>query len=115
MGSTAFEKHYRVRELATLWGVSPKTVTRIFADEPGVLRLANDKPSKRKYATLSIPESVALRVHESLGNQTLQTTFAERNPVRIVRLSNLDAGVSRKPRNVVTPKASQLLSRGDSL
>ena len=43
---------------------------------------------------LSIAENgAALRVHESLGNQTLQTMFAERNPVRIVRLSNLDAGV----------------------
>lgn len=98
MGSTAFEKHYRVRELAAIWGVSPKTVTRIFADEAGVLRLVNDAPGKRKYATLSIPESVALRVHERLGNQPLQTTLVESHPVRILRLSDLHAGVSRKPR-----------------
>lgn len=112
MESTAFEKHYRVRELATLWRVSPKTVTRIFADEAGVLRLANDATGKRKYATLSIPESVALRVHERLGNQPLQATLAESHPVRIVRLSDLHAGVSRKQRNVMKPKVGQALSHG---
>src|SRR5579871_5431960 len=30
MGSFAFERHYRVKELAALWGLSPKTLTRIF-------------------------------------------------------------------------------------
>ncbi len=59
MGSIAFEKHYRIRELAGLWGLSAKTVTRIFADEAGVIRVANDGTCKRKYATLEIPESVA--------------------------------------------------------
>ena len=63
MASFAFEKHYRVKELAGIWGLSPKTVTRLFADEPGVIRVANDVTGKRKYATLSIPESVASRVH----------------------------------------------------
>ena len=48
MGSFAFEKHYRVKELAGLWGLSPKTVTRIFADEPGVIRVAKDGTAKRK-------------------------------------------------------------------
>src|SRR5687767_1252203 len=111
MGSTAaFEKHYRVRELAVLWGVSPRTVTRIFADEPGVLRLGNDATGKRKYAILSIPESVALRVHERLGSQPLQAPIAEHHPIRIVRLSDLHAGVSRKPRNAVRPKLGQAIS-----
>src|SRR5712672_466975 len=69
MGSFAFEKHYRVKELAGIWGLSAKTVTRMFAEEAGVIRVANAGTGKRKYATLSIPESVALRVHERLGNQ----------------------------------------------
>ena len=87
MGSFAFEKHYRVKELAALWGLSPKTVTRIFADEAGVVRVANDGTTKRKYATLSIPESVASRVHERLGNATMLETV-ERAPVRIIRLAD---------------------------
>jgi AraC-like DNA-binding protein len=39
MGSFAFEKHYRVKDLAGLWGLSAKTVARIFADEAGVIRV----------------------------------------------------------------------------
>ena len=69
MASFAFEKHYRVKELAGIWGLSAKTVTRMFAEEDGAIRVANAGTGKRKYATLSIPESVALRVHERLGNQ----------------------------------------------
>lgn len=93
MGSFAFEKHYRVKELAGLWGLSPKTVTRIFADEAGVIRVANDGATKRKYSTLSIPESVASRVHERLGNATVPVTV-EKARVRIIRLA--DAADARR-------------------
>jgi len=109
MCSFAFEKHYRVRELASLWGLSSKTVARIFADEAGVIRIANEGTGKRKYATLSIPESVALRVHERLGNQPFQASLAGGHPLRIIRLSDLDAGMSEKTRNVIklhSPKKS---------
>lgn len=83
MASFAFEKHYRVKELAVIWGLSPKTVSRLFADEPGVIRVANDLTltGKRKYATLSIPESLASRVHEQLG--TPATGQAENHSARV--------------------------------
>jgi hypothetical protein len=113
MGSFAFEKHFRVRELAGLWGLSAKTVTRIFADEGGVIRIANDGAGKRKYATLSIPESVALRVHERLGNQPLQPTLAGGHPLRVIRLGDLHAGVSQKPRHVIKLKSDQQLARNE--
>ncbi len=103
--STAFEKHYRVKELAGLWSLSPKTITMLFANEPGVIHVASDFSTKRKYATLSIPESVALRVHERLGQQPLQAALAGVNPLRVVHLRDLDAGVPKKPRNVVKLKA----------
>ena len=106
MGSFAFEKHYRVKELAGIWGLSAKTVARMFAEEDGVIRVANDGTGKRKYATLSIPESVALRVHERLGNQPFQATLAGGHPLRIIRLGDLHAGVSKKPRNVLKLKPS---------
>ena len=96
MGSFAFEKHYRVKELAGLWGLSPKTVTRIFADEAGVVRVANDVTAKRKYATLSIPESVASRVHERLGHAPTPEPV-EIRPIRIVRLGDgVDAHEARR-------------------
>src|ERR1700733_1424263 len=101
MGSFAFEKHYRVKELAALWGLSPKTVTRIFAEEAGVIRVANEGINKRKYATLSIPESVALRVHEKLGHQSQEETHLRPHLSRIIRLRDVNTEMSRKPRSVI--------------
>jgi hypothetical protein len=100
MSSAALEKHYRVRELAALWGFSDNTIIRMFACEPGVVRLESGG-GRRKYTTLSIPESVALRVHERLSQESLQAQLSAGNPVRVIRLRDFDAGVAKKPRNVL--------------
>jgi hypothetical protein len=113
MDSFAFEKHYRVSELAALWRLSTKTVTRMFSKEAGVIRVAHDRTSKRKYVTLSIPASVALRVHERLGNQPFQSTLAGGHPLRIIRLGDLHAGMSKKPRNVLKLKPGQQFAHGE--
>jgi len=42
MSSVALEKHFRVRELAALWGFSDNTVIRLFESEAGVIRLESD-------------------------------------------------------------------------
>jgi hypothetical protein len=107
MSSIAFEKHYRVKDLALLWGLSSKTLTRIFADEVGVIRIENIGAGKRKYATLSIPESVASRVHERLGKQALQPTLPRSHPLRVIRLSDLDTGVPKKTRHILQRNALQ--------
>jgi AraC-like DNA-binding protein len=104
MGSFAFEKHYRVKELAGLWGLSPKTVSRIFAEEAGVIRITNDGTTKRKYATLSIPESVASRVHQKLGNQPFSDSSQATQEVRIIRLGNIDSARPDKGRTVIRLK-----------
>ena len=106
MSCTALEKHYRVRELSSLWGFSDNTIIRIFASEPGVIRLESGA-RRRKYTTLSIPESVALRVHERLGHEPFQPQLAAANPLRIIRLSDLHAGVAKKPRNILKLKTGQ--------
>ena len=98
------ERHYRVQELATLWGLSKNTITRLFSDEIGVLCLSNQGTGKRKYATLAIPESVVSRVHERFRNQPLQAGLARTNPFGIIRLRDLNAGVSQKPRNIIKLK-----------
>jgi len=95
MSGTAMEKHYRVRELASLWGFSDNTIIRLFTAEPGVIRLESDA-GRRKYTTLSIPESVALRVHERLSQESLQTHFAAGNPLRVIRLRDFDTSSLRK-------------------
>ena len=64
----ATERHYTVRELAATWKLSPNTVTRIFRDEPGVLKLGRDgaRRGHRTHVTLRIPESVVQRVYRRL-------------------------------------------------
>ena len=108
MNSAALEKHYRVRELAALWGFSDNTIIRMFATEPGVVRLESGA-GRRKYTTLSIPESAALRVHERLSRVSLQAQLSAGNPLRVTRLRDLDAGVGKKPRNILKLKSGHKL------
>ena len=112
MSSAALEKHYRVRELAALWGFSDNTIIRMFASEPGVVRLESGA-GRRKYTTLSIPQSVALRVHERLSQESLQAQVSAGNPVRVIRLRDLDAGVAKKPRTVLKLKSGEEIANGE--
>ena len=62
----AFERHYRPKDLAAVWGLDESTVRRLFQDEPGVLKIGRSgrRDGKRDYVSIRIPESVAARVHE---------------------------------------------------
>lgn len=63
----ASEKHYSVSELASLWGLSERTIRRMFENEPGVLCWgSSESRNKRGYKTLRVPETVMLRVHRQL-------------------------------------------------
>jgi AraC-like DNA-binding protein len=63
----ALERHYSVLELAQMWGLSEKTIRRIFNNEPGVVKWGHDEGRfKRGYVTLRIPESVIQRVHRRM-------------------------------------------------
>jgi hypothetical protein len=54
-------------ELGQLWGLSEKTIRRMFADEPGVVKWGYEEGRfKGAYMTLRIPESVVQRVHRRL-------------------------------------------------
>jgi transcriptional antiterminator len=60
----ALERHYTVGEIAKMWGLSEKTVRRMFEDEDGVLQWGvSEQRHRRGYITMRIPESVLLRVH----------------------------------------------------
>jgi hypothetical protein len=63
---TPFEKHYRIGELAQLWGLGRETVRQIVCREPDVLKIRMGR--KRAHTTYSIPESVARRLHTRLLN-----------------------------------------------
>lgn len=63
----ALERHYSVGEIVKLWGLSAKTVRRIFADEPDVILWGHEEERfKRAYRTLRVPESVLQRVHRRI-------------------------------------------------
>jgi plasmid maintenance system antidote protein VapI len=68
----AEDRHYTVKELAEAWHVSPNTVRRFFAEEPGVMKFTatslSRNPRKRHMVQLRIPRRVALRVHARLSN-----------------------------------------------
>ena len=102
----ALEKHYRVRELASLWGFSDNTIIRLFAAEPGVIRLESGTV-KRKYTTLSIPESVAFRVHQRLGSKPLQANLSASNSLRVIHLRDLQGGVPKHTRKILKLHAAK--------
>jgi AraC-like DNA-binding protein len=63
----SFERHYSIHEISELWGLSQRTLRRIFEREPGVVELSNHRSRlKRTYVTRRIPESVLRRVHRKL-------------------------------------------------
>jgi hypothetical protein len=63
------DKHYSVREVASLLNLSDDKVRRLFQDEPGVLVIGDQsRKSKRRYTTLRIPESVLERVLRRFSN-----------------------------------------------
>lgn len=106
--SVALERHYRTKDLAELWGFSYHTIINLFEHEPGVLRLqSRNDTTRRKYITLSIPASVAARVHErlSLSHQSLQSPRSTARPLRVIRLRDLHRRVPQKDLNVLKLKA----------
>ena len=66
LDGTAFEKHYRVGDLAELWGLGRETVRKIVCTESGVVKIRMGR--KKAHTTYSVPESVALRIHTRLLN-----------------------------------------------
>jgi hypothetical protein len=78
----------------------------MFAEEADVIRVANTGTGKRKYATISIPESVAARVHERLRNQSLQENRQYAQPAGVIRIRDVAAAVSGTRHTVVKLRPS---------
>ena len=61
--SSADTAFHTVAQIATMWNLSPDTIRRWFADEPGVITMGDDHPrGKRRRVTLRIPKEVLERV-----------------------------------------------------
>jgi hypothetical protein len=66
------ERHYTVDELGKAWHMSPRTLRKWFAGEPGVIQFGAgklNKSRKRVHVSLRIPESVARRVYRRMTNR----------------------------------------------
>lgn len=64
--NAAFERHYRIGELAETWQLGRETVRLLVKDEPGVIRIRLGR--KKVHTIYSVPESVAVRIHTRLLN-----------------------------------------------
>ena len=61
----AFEQHFTVSKLATLWGYHADTIRVWFRDEPGCLVHVHHETCHggRRYTSIRVPQSVAERVY----------------------------------------------------
>lgn len=62
----AFERHYRIGELAGIWKLGRETVRLLVKDEDGVIKVRLGR--KKAQTIYSVPESVAKRIHTRLLN-----------------------------------------------
>jgi hypothetical protein len=62
----AFERHYRIGELAARWQLGRETVRLLVKDERGVIKIRLGR--KKAHTIYSVPESVAVRIHTRLLN-----------------------------------------------
>ena len=60
----AFERHYRIGELAEMWKLGRETVRVLVKDEDGVIKVRLGR--KKAQTVYSVPESVAKRIHTRL-------------------------------------------------
>jgi hypothetical protein len=64
--NTTFEKHYRISDLARLWGLGRETVHKLVKEDPGVIKIRMGR--KKAHTIYSVPESAAQRIHTRLLN-----------------------------------------------
>ena len=62
----AFERHYRIGELAAKWQLGRETVRLLVKGEHGVIKIRLRR--KKAHTIYSVPESVAVRIHTRLLN-----------------------------------------------
>jgi hypothetical protein len=62
----AFERHYRIGELAEMWQLGRETVRLLVKDERGVIKIRLGR--KKAHTIYSVPQSVAARIHTRLLN-----------------------------------------------
>jgi hypothetical protein len=57
------ERHYTISELAEKWNLSAEFVRQILRGEPGVTEWVRQRPGRRRYRVIRVPQSVAERLY----------------------------------------------------
>lgn len=57
------ERHFTINELAAMWNLSGEFVRQLVQHEQGVTEWVRQRPGRRRYRVLRIPQSVAERVY----------------------------------------------------
>jgi hypothetical protein len=57
------ERHFTVRELASMWRLSREFVRQVVQHEAGVTEWVRQQPGRRRYRVLRVPQSVAERLY----------------------------------------------------
>jgi len=65
--NSAFERYYRITELARMWGLGRETVRKLVKDDPEVIKIRMGR--KKAHTIYSVPESAASRIHTRLSRQ----------------------------------------------
>jgi hypothetical protein len=64
--NATFERHYRIGDLARIWGLGRETVRKLVKDDPGVVKVRMGR--KKAHTIYSVPVSAAQRIHTRLLN-----------------------------------------------
>ena len=62
----AFERHYRIGDLARMWRLGRETIRKLVKDDPEVIKIRLGR--KKSHTIYSVPESAARRIHTRLVN-----------------------------------------------
>ena len=97
------ERHFTIHELSKMWHFSVEFVRQIVKDEPGVTEWVRQRPGKRRYRVLRVPQSVVERagragpaggggggLFPSTLDVGLELLLPSLHPGRVVPLGNLD-------------------------
>src|SRR6476660_3431308 len=58
------ERHFTIAEVAAMWNLSDEFVRQLVRDEPGVTEWVRQRPGRRRYRVLRIPQSVLDRLYK---------------------------------------------------
>lgn len=75
---SATEQHYSYREIADMWRVSVRTVSRVFDQVPGVIRIGIPTilDRKKQRVRCAVPKSILEQTYQNLRRPAAESRIA---------------------------------------